>query len=186
MAPACRTSTPAALSSGLLPVTGDAPRVLILGSFPGIQSLRHAEYYGNPQNHFWKIMASLFAIDHRLPYRNRIAHLTGQHIALWDVIHACTRRGSADQEIREPVFNDISGLLAAHPTMRLIVLNGTTAGRYYRRMNMPRVIQTCILPSTSPANTRFSLAEKVEAWKIIRGFSEPEESPADYCPPEES
>lgn len=175
MADARRTSPPGTISSGFLPITGDSPRVLILGSFPGMQSLRHTEYYGNPQNHFWKIMESLFAIDYRIPYRNRIEYLTGHHIALWDVIHSCTRRGSADGEIREPVFNDISGFLATHPTMQLIVLNGTTAGRYYRRMNMPRVIKTCILPSTSPANTRYSLAEKVEAWKQIRVFSEPEQ-----------
>jgi len=174
MADRCRTSSPAAPSAGFLPVTGDTPRVLILGSFPSVQSLRHSEYYGNPQNHFWKIMELLFAIDHLLPYRDRIEYLTGHHIALWDVVQSCTRRGSADDEIREPVFNDISGFFTAHPTVRLIVLNGTAAGRYYRWMNMPPAIEKRVLPSTSPANTRYTLAEKVKAWEIVRANNERE------------
>ncbi|MFA6225625.1 MAG: DNA-deoxyinosine glycosylase [Methanoregula sp.] len=149
-------------------MTGDVPRVLILGSFPSIQSLRHREYYGNPQNHFWKIMDALFAIDHRLPYRDRVAYLTGHHIALWDVVQTCSRKGSADEEIREPVFNDISGFLTAHPTVRLIVLNGIAAGRHYHRMMLPQTPENRILTSTSPANTRYTLAEKMRAWEIVR------------------
>jgi TDG/mug DNA glycosylase family protein len=168
MADQCRPNLPAANSSCFLPITGDSPRVLILGSFPSIQSLRHTEYYGNPQNHFWKIMDALFAIDHRLPYHERIKYLTGQHLALWDVVRTCTRKGSADEEIREPAFNDISGFLTAHPSVRLIMLNGATAGRYFRRMNLTPVIENHILPSTSPANTRYTLAEKVRGWEIVR------------------
>ena len=164
----CRPNLPAAKLSGILPITGNTPRVLILGSFPSIKSLRNCEYYGNPQNHFWKIMDALFAIDHRLSYHERIKNLTGHHIALWDVVRTCTRRGSADDEIREPVFNDMSGFLTAHPTVRLIVLNGATAGRYFRRMNMTPAIEIHILPSTSPANTRYTLAEKVIVWEIVR------------------
>jgi len=175
MADRCRTCAPAPPCAGFLPVTGDTPRVLILGSFPSVQSLRHTEYYGNPQNHFWKIMESLFGIGHLLPYRERIAYLTGHHIALWDVVLTCKRKGSADEEIRMPVFNDISGVLTAHPTVRLIVLNGSAAGRYYRLMNMPPSIENCVLPSTSPANTRYTLAEKVGAWEIVRANSEREQ-----------
>ncbi|MHB8164431.1 MAG: DNA-deoxyinosine glycosylase [Methanoregula sp.] len=155
-------------STGFPPQTGDTPRVLILGSFPSVQSLRHTEYYGNPQNHFWKIMESLFEIDHRLPYQDRVALLTGHHIALWDVVCSCTRKGSADEMITEPSFNDISGFLATHPTVQLIVLNGMAAGRYYHRKNPAPAVGSTILPSTSPANTRYTLAEKTEAWKIIR------------------
>lgn len=168
MADTSRTRSPVAVTAGFHPVTGDVPRVLILGSFPSVQSLRHSEYYGNPQNHFWKIAEALFAIDHRLPYRDRIASLTDHHIALWDVVRTCTRRGSADEEIREPLFNDIGGFLAAHPTVRFIVLNGATAGRYFHRMNLAPAREYVVLPSTSPANTRYTLAEKIKAWEIIR------------------
>ncbi len=172
MADQCRTCFPAAAPAGFLPLTGDVPYVLILGSFPSVQSLRYSEYYGNPQNHFWKIMDALFAIDHRLPYRDRVASLTGHHIALWDVVLTCSRNGSADEKIREPVFNDIQGFLTAHPTVRLIVLNGTTAGRYFHRMNLAPARENVVLPSTSPANTRYTLAEKIKAWEIVRANCE--------------
>ena len=48
----------------------NSPEVLILGSFPGRQSLLKKEYYGNPRNHFWHIMEALFSIDRHLPYRS--------------------------------------------------------------------------------------------------------------------
>ncbi|MDO9326267.1 MAG: DNA-deoxyinosine glycosylase [Methanoregula sp.] len=177
MANQCRTGSPSAASAGFLPVTGEQPRVLILGSFPSIKSLLHCEYYGNPQNHFWKIMDALFAIDHRLPYQERITSLTGHHLALWDVVQTCTRKGSADEAIREPVFNDISGFQTMYPTVQLIVLNGTAAGRYYHRMNITAAIEHRILPSTSPANTRYTLAEKVSAWEIVRAHCEKRQEP---------
>ena len=155
-------------TKGIPPVTGESPDVLILGSFPGIQSLRKKEYYGNPQNHFWKIMESLFTIGSDLSYDVKISRLVGYQIALWDVIHSCCRDGSADTRIRDPVFNDIAGFLKLHPTIRFIVLNGNSAGQYYRRMKITGSVHAEMLPSTSTANTRYSLGEKIRSWEIIQ------------------
>lgn len=155
-------------SHGFLPVHGESVEVLILGSFPSRQSLEKKEYYGNPQNHFWHIIEALFNIDRHLPYAVRISRLTKHRIALWDVISACCRDGSADVQIREPVFNDLSGFLGLHPEIRLVALNGSTAGRYYHQMTISTQVPAVILPSTSPANARVSLHEKVSAWNIIR------------------
>jgi TDG/mug DNA glycosylase family protein len=161
-------------TKGLPPVTGESPAVLILGSFPGIQSLRKKEYYGNPQNHFWKIMESLFTIGSDLSYDVKISRLVGYQIALWDVIHSCCRDGSADTRIRDPVFNDIAGFLKLHPTIRFIVMNGNSAGQYFHRMKITGSVHSEVLPSTSPANTHCSLSEKIRRWKIIRMKAIPE------------
>jgi TDG/mug DNA glycosylase family protein len=152
---------------GLSPVSGRDPVILILGSYPSIQSLAKNEYYGNPQNQFWKIMEILFGIDHTLPYISRTVHLTKQRIALWDVLFSCSRNGSADTGIRDPVANDIQGFVLDHPTIRCIALNGNIAGRYYKKMNpgLPHVI----LPSTSSANARMTLAQKTKSWECITG-----------------
>jgi hypoxanthine-DNA glycosylase len=153
---------------GLPPVQGISTEVLILGSFPSCQSLLHKEYYGNPQNHFWKIVEALFQIDRHLPYSVRTSRLTDHKIALWDVVSTCCRQGSADARIRSPVFNDLQGFFESCPSLRLVVLNGSTAGRYYTMMKIPVPVPAVVLPSTSPANTRFTLGEKVRRWEIIR------------------
>jgi TDG/mug DNA glycosylase family protein len=155
-------------SSGLGPVTGKDPFVLILGSFPSILSLEKQEYYGNPKNRFWAVMEELFSVPAGLPYPDRIALLTGNDVALWDVIRACERAGSADSRIRNPLPNDIGGFARAHPTLRLVALNGGTAWHYYERFNEIPGVPTVVLPSTSPANARLPFAEKVRRWEAIK------------------
>ena len=46
------------LSFGFPPISSPSAHVLILGSLPGRLSLERGEYYANPQNAFWKILAA--------------------------------------------------------------------------------------------------------------------------------
>jgi TDG/mug DNA glycosylase family protein len=153
---------------GLPAVHGELPEVVILGSFPSRQSLLKKEYYGNPRNQFWQIIEALFLIDRHLPYRVRTSRLMDHRIALWDVISTCSRKGSADARIQNPVFNDLARFLESLPTLHLVALNGSSAGRYYHQLNISASVPAVVLPSTSPANTRFTLKEKVGRWEIIR------------------
>ena len=163
-----RPSSPGGLRApGLGPVAGKNPRVLILGSFPGVLSLAHNEYYGNPQNQFWRIMETHFVIPRDLPYPDRINGITDRGVALWDVIGSCERPGSADSRIRKPVQNDIAGFIRAHPTVRLLALNGSTAARLYHKFSEIPGVPAVMLPSTSPANAAVSFAEKVRAWEVV-------------------
>jgi len=152
---------------GLPPVHGELPEVVILGSFPSRQSLLKKEYYGNPKNHFWQIIEALFRIDRQLPYSVRTSRLVDHRIALWDVICTCSREGSSDARIQGPMFNDLAGFLVAFPSLHLVALNGSSAGRYYHQLNISASVSAVVLPSTSPANTRFTLKEKVRRWEII-------------------
>jgi TDG/mug DNA glycosylase family protein len=165
---------------GFLPVHGESVEVLILGSFPSRQSLEKKEYYGNPQNHFWHIIEALYDIDRHLPYAVRISRLTEHRIALWDILSGCCRDGSADVHIQEPVFNDLAGFLRVYPAIRLVALNGRTAGRYYHQMTISTQVPEVVLPSTSPANVRVSLPEKVIAWSIIRTPPPIQKNTGDY------
>jgi TDG/mug DNA glycosylase family protein len=152
---------------GLIPVTGRTPRVLVLGSFPSVLSLTHSEYYGNPRNQFWRIMEAHFGIPAGLLYADRIARLTDRSLALWDVIGSCERPGSADSRIRDPVPNDIAGFVRAHPAVRLVALNGSTAARLYHKFSEVPGLPAMTLPSTSPANAAVSFEEKVRAWAVV-------------------
>ncbi len=88
------------LSFGFPPVSSPSARVLVLGSLPGRLSLERGEYYANPQNAFWKIIAAR-TLDLPPDYAGRVAVLIEQHIALWDVLAAATRSGSLDAAIRK-------------------------------------------------------------------------------------
>jgi TDG/mug DNA glycosylase family protein len=160
------------ITEGLPPAHGSRPRVLILGSFPSVLSLERQEYYGNPKNQFWRIAGDLFAFDAALPYSCRIDRLRAHHVTLWDVIRACRRGGSADSRIRDPVFNDIGTFLSENPTVALVALNGSTAGRYFRQACGDTDIRTATLPSTSPAHARIGFPEKREKWEIVRQATE--------------
>ncbi|MDD1712996.1 MAG: DNA-deoxyinosine glycosylase [Methanoregulaceae archaeon] len=165
---------PAGSPGGLPAETGSDPVILILGSYPGPRSLAAREYYAHPHNQFWRIMEALFQIDHLLPYPERVARLSGHRIALWDVIRSCRRKGASDSAIRDVIQNDIRQFLESHPQIRFIGANGNTAGRYLvsgmQEGPMFAWVRVVILPSTSPANTRYTFEEKLERWEIIREY----------------
>lgn len=150
---------------GLMPVTGPDPRILILGSFPSVMSLAQGEYYGNPKNRFWAVMEKILGIQAGLSYLERTRHLTKRGVALWDVVQSCERPGSADSRIKNPVPNDITGFFRAHPTLRLVALNGQTAGRLYHTLAEVPGLASVTLPSTSPAHAAMAFGEKVERWR---------------------
>lgn len=153
---------------GLPPLFSSYPRVLILGSFPSVLSLEHQEYYGNPKNRFWAIMELLFSVPSSLSYKERTTRLTASGIALWDVVASCERPGSADSRIRNPVPNNIAGFIQKHPSIRVVALNGSTAGRLYKRWCEVPGLPSVVLPSTSPAYAAMPFMEKVKAWEILK------------------
>ena len=86
--------------SSFPPIINNESKILILGSIPGIKSLEMQQYYAHPQNKFWKIIFDLFSEDFTTDYSERIKILEKYHVALWDVIDTCERKGSLDSEIR--------------------------------------------------------------------------------------
>lgn len=149
-------------------------RVLVLGSMPGKASLRAGQYYAHPRNLFWTLMDTLLGIDRAAPYPNRVEALLECGVALWDVLHSCTRTSSLDSDIvpASIVPNDIGALLAAHPSIRALCFNGQKAEAVFRRHVLPGLEQADALelhglPSTSPANAGIPLATKLERWRVL-------------------
>ena len=145
----------------LAPVYDRSSRILILGSFPSVQSRRMNFYYAHPQNRFWKVMAILF--DEDIPDRKQFC--LDHHIALWDVIESCTITGSSDASIRDVKVNDIGRLLET-TAVRTVFTTGSAADRLYRKyINVP--CPQIALPSTSAANAAMRLDDLVRAYGII-------------------
>lgn len=159
--------------SSFPPVYCSSCRVLALGSLPGEESLRQAQYYAHPRNAFWPIMAELCGFDAALPYEDRLACLLKSGIALWDIVASGVRSGSLDQHIRDESPNDIQALLKQLPQLQLICCNGGASYRYLKRYfpylwNI-RELSVRQLPSTSPAAARYTYAQKLSAWREAFG-----------------
>lgn len=160
--------------SGLPPLVGHSPGVLVMGSFPSRMSLSAGRYYANPQNHFWSVMRSILTLEGEGIPEWEIG-LKDAGIAVWDVI--ASRRfqpGSMDRDICDEEINDIQGFLAAYPTIRCICLNGGKAHQSFRRATrgipLPSSIGVYPLPSTSPANARYTLQQKIARWRVLLGY----------------
>ena len=159
------------------PIASESASVLILGSMPGVASLRAGQYYAHPQNAFWRIAGTLLGFDPASPYEVRTAALGAAGIALWDVLKSCTREGSLDSAIVHAgaAPNDLPAFLAAHPQISRVCFNGAKAATLYARHVLPRLaaspyireIRYLPLPSTSPANASLRWSAKLDAWRAI-------------------
>lgn len=156
--------------SSFPPIIDAQSEILILGSIPGIKSLEKQQYYAHPQNKFWKIIFELLNEDFTDDYIQRIETIKSHHIALWDVIDSCERKGSLDSEIRNEEANQIAELLEEHPNIRAIFCNG---GKSYK--NLLKLLEKnyklpiFLLPSTSPLHT-VSFEKKLKEWKKVLEF----------------
>lgn len=146
-------------------------RSLILGTLPGVESLRLGQYYGHRRNAFWPIMGELAGAGPDLLYEGRLEKLTEAGFALWDVCAAATRPGSLDAHIRDLVPNDFTRFFLDHRAIALICFNGQTAAKLFERYVAPdlpeeaRQIARITLPSTSPAHAGMRFEQKLALWR---------------------
>ena len=158
----------ATVLTGLPPLVSPATRVLILGSFPGVRSLQAQQYYGHPQNQFWKILQAIWPSSPygicASSYEYRSAWLLERGLGVWDVYASCEREGSLDTAIRNAVPNDIAALQL--PQLQAIVHNG---GESYKHARHTQTLGVPVykLPSTSPANASWTFERKLAAWREV-------------------
>ena len=145
--------------------------VLVLGSLPGDESLRQAQYYAHPRNAFWKIMGSLLGFDPSLPYGERLSLLNRGGVGLWDVVASGVRPGSLDQHISQEQPNDIAALLDSVPGIGVVCCNGTASHKYLKRyfpeLFLRETLSVIQMPSTSPAAARLTYEQKFRAYEEI-------------------
>ena len=124
-------------------------KILILGSMPGVKSLKEQQYYAHPEL--------------------KLKTLLKNNIALWDTIKTCKRDGSLDSDIQNETPNDIKGLLKKYPNIKTICLNGNKSYSAFKKY-FPELFEkySCHkMPSTSPANARYSLDKLIAEWSVI-------------------
>lgn len=153
------------------PSIDDNSKVLILGSMPGIRSLKEHQYYAHPQNRFWKVMGYICNEPKlsKYDYNLKLHTLLKNNIALWDTIKSCNREGSLDSDIQNEKPNKIPELLKQFPNIKIICLNGNKSYSAFKK-HFPELLKqyNCYkLPSTSPANARYSLEMLVKEWSNV-------------------
>ena len=170
------------VEEGLSLIGDQMTEVLILGTFPSIQSRRIC-YYNNPQNQFWKIMENLLDMPELIAAspQVRYAKLKQYRIGLWDVIAKCEfdKTSSADDKIKADsiVYNDFTVLRKNFPLLKAIFFNSRNAQKFFKRylktfedealkLWLEDKTNHCenVLPSTSSAHARLCLDEKFQIW----------------------
>ena len=156
--------------TGLPPLVGSRTRLLILGSFPGVASLAAQQYYGHPQNHFWRILQAIWPSSPigtgEDSYKIRSEWLLARRLGMWDVYAACERQGSLDSRIRNPQVNDFAVFKQLCPELQAIAHNGGESFKHARH-TLLLGLPVYRLPSTSPANASWSFERKLAAWREV-------------------
>ena len=159
---------------GFAPIARRDARILILGSMPGVASLRAGQYYAHPRNHFWPLLGDLLGFDAAASYARRVRAVTAARIAVWDVLQSCVREGSLDTAIEDDTLeaNDFAQFFSRYRNVLRVYFNGAKAEDCYRRHVLPHLEASALdyrrLPSTSPANASQSYRAKLAAWRCIR------------------
>ena len=156
----------------------DKIKIVILGTFPGIESLNEKRFYQSNRNSFWKIMEGVLNekdleknAKNPTRYNDEAMNVFKKHgIALLDLYECCEREDknskntSLDKHIKNAKINEE---LANIPQTVKVLCNGAKAFRIYEKVarktysNLP---ESKKLQSSSNSNSKF-VDKKIEEWK---------------------
>ena len=153
------------------PIFDKNSKILILGSFPSVISRKFSFYYTNPQNRFWRVLAGV--LNSPLPESKdeKINFLLSHHIAIYDAAISCEIEGSSDAKMSKIVPANLKPIFKK-ANIRQVYANGGKAYEICKKYLEGEVIkatknEVIKLPSTSPANAKFSLEKLAKEWSAI-------------------
>ena len=153
------------------PIFDKNSKILILGSFPSVISRKFGFYYTNPQNRFWRVLAGILNAPLPASTDEKIKFLLSHHIAIYDAAISCEIEGSSDAKMSKivpvnlkPLFNEAK--------IGQVYANGGKAYEICKKYLEDEIIkatknEVTKLPSTSPANAKFSLERLANEWQVI-------------------
>ncbi len=174
-----KSSSSTVVTHPLASVWSPESTVLILGTMPSPASRQFGFYYMHPQNRFWRVLPAVFG--ERLSFSNnspdtesaiaeRKDFILRHNLALWDVLASCQIEGAADSSIKQEIPNDFTEIFA-NSKIRRIFFTGKKAANLWKKHCSSYEKQfglTCTcLPSTSPANARFTLEMLIEEYREV-------------------
>lgn len=148
------------------PIVFKTSRILILGSFPSIDSFDKSFYYAHPRNQFWKLLSAVttFPINNR---DQKISLLKSSKIALWDMVSSCKRENSLDSSLEEIEVNNLEEFLEAYPSIEKVAFTGRLAEKLFKMHFEYLEVETLYLPSPSAAYAKMNFEMKLEHYKKV-------------------
>ena len=153
------------------PIFDKNSKILILGSFPSVISRKFGFYYANPQNRFWRVLAGILNADTPESTDEKIKFLLSHHIAIYDAAISCEIEGSSDAKMSQIVPANLKPIFKEANITR-VYANGGKAYEICKKYLEDEIIKSTKnevvkLPSTSPANAKFSLEKLKCEWKVV-------------------
>jgi hypoxanthine-DNA glycosylase len=157
---------------GLPPLFKKNPTILILGTFPGCESILQEQYYAHGTNSFWKLLFNVFEKPFSKPnYQERNDLVIENGLAVWDVLESCFREGSSDNKIIDPIPNDIPKFLQQNPSVRTIIITSVKTEQYlFHYFTQLKSFNHLRILSSSSGTKGYSFEEKLKDWKQITDF----------------
>ncbi|MDE5601067.1 MAG: DNA-deoxyinosine glycosylase [Clostridia bacterium] len=153
------------------PIIDKHCRVLLLGSVPSVKSVENEFYYMHPQNRFWKLMSYLLNEDFvSADIRTRTTLLLKHNIALYDSVEECDIEGSSDTKIKNVIPSDIPSFLEI-ADIQHIFCNGAASYQYLTKFYPEYQSIATKLPSTSPANAKYTIPMLADEWNVILSYN---------------
>lgn len=151
------------------PIVFKDTQMLILGSFPSIQSFEKNFYYAHPRNQFWKILENVTTY----PVNNRdqkVWLLKECKFGLWDMVKVCSRENSLDSSLENEEVNDLAAFLEEYPSITKLAFTGKKAEALFKTHFSHLTIETVYLPSPSAAYAKMTFDAKVSEYKKLLGY----------------
>ena len=153
------------------PIFDKNSKILILGSFPSVISRKFGFYYTNPQNRFWRVLAGILNAAVPESTDEKIKFLLSHHIAIYDAAISCEIEGSSDSKMSKIVPVNLKPIFK-EANIRQVYANGGKAYEICEKYLEDEIIkatknEVIKLPSTSPANAKFSLEKLKCEWKVV-------------------
>lgn len=153
------------------PIFNKNSKILILGSFPSVISRKFGFYYTNPQNRFWRVLAGILNAPLPASTDEKIKFLLSHHIAIYDAAISCEIEGSSDAKMSKIVPVNLKPIFKT-ANITQVYANGGKAYEICKKYLENEIIkatknEVIKLPSTSPANAKFSLEKLAKKWSMI-------------------
>lgn len=137
--------------TALPPLVYDDSEYLFLVTMPSYDSEMCGEYFGDPSNHFWKVLSAIYS----MPIENyaQKKQICQEHkIAIWSVCKSCKRHLSMQDTMTDIVFNDINGFLQQHPSIQTLICVSHDAEKLLKESDWNLTQNVVYVPSPSGAD----------------------------------